>query len=312
MYSLEVRKVVLRVYAATRSMRLAGRMTGVSASSIQRWLASVTPKQRDCIARKLKPPVLEMLGALLHSHPCSTIDELRSALRKASGVEVGKEAVRLAIRKHLGWTRKRTRPWRKAVNFEKRVAEFTRSMAVVPPGAIVASIDETGFDNGLRPAMGYAPRGQRLRINSRKYGGHRQQRETVIACATNMGRLYKHHFQGHTNAITFAHALQTFPLPPGAFILLDNARFHHSKSVLERMRQRGWHPIFVPPYSPWCNPIENIFGMAKHAWRKTEVDKRNLNRAFAIVTRSTIRRSFAHAARHWVGDAGYDDSFFAL
>ena len=62
--------------------------------------------------------------------------------------------------------------------------------------------------------------------------------------------------------------MTSLDLPEKAIILLDNVRFHYSKSVDKLAKERNWDLCFVPPYSPWFNPIEGIFSIMKRAYYK--------------------------------------------
>jgi transposase len=42
----------------------------------------------------------------------------------------------------------------------------------------------------------------------------------------------------------------------GYYIVMDNCRIHHSALVLDAINKRGYKPLFMPPYSPFLNPIE--------------------------------------------------------
>jgi hypothetical protein len=53
-----------------------------------------------------------------------------------------------------------------------------------------------------------------------------------------------------------------FPAPKSV-IVMDNASWHHSERILEMAREAGVIIIFLPPYSPDFNPIEEKFGMLK-------------------------------------------------
>jgi transposase len=44
---------------------------------------------------------------------------------------------------------------------------------------------------------------------------------------------------------------------------MDNVPFHHSREVLERIVRKGHAYDFIPPYSPFLNPIENMFSQWK-------------------------------------------------
>ncbi len=56
--------------------------------------------------------------------------------------------------------------------------------------------------------------------------------------------------------------------PVGSSLLMDNIAFHHSKETLEAINSKGYKPLFIPPYSPRLNAIENFFGILKSNYRK--------------------------------------------
>ena len=53
-----------------------------------------------------------------------------------------------------------------------------------------------------------------------------------------------------------------------AVILLDNVRFHHSKIVKEFAETYGFELLYLPPYSPWFQPIEGVFSIMKRNYYK--------------------------------------------
>lgn len=42
----------------------------------------------------------------------------------------------------------------------------------------------------------------------------------------------------------------------GFLIVMDNCRIYHSAFVVDAINKRGYKPLFMPPYSPFLNPIE--------------------------------------------------------
>ncbi|WUR04947.1 DDE-3 domain-containing protein [Vairimorpha necatrix] len=50
---------------------------------------------------------------------------------------------------------------------------------------------------------------------------------------------------------------------PGKVLIVDNASFHHSREVLQKLNNLGINHKFLPPYSPQLNPIEEFFSMLK-------------------------------------------------
>jgi transposase len=47
-------------------------------------------------------------------------------------------------------------------------------------------------------------------------------------------------------------------LVPGDVVVMDNASFHKSKKTIELIGSSGCEVLFLPPYSPDFNPIENV------------------------------------------------------
>lgn len=54
----------------------------------------------------------------------------------------------------------------------------------------------------------------------------------------------------------------------GMHLMMDNVRIHHSVSVLEAIKTRGYKPLFLPPQSPFLNPIEECWAKLKTSVRR--------------------------------------------
>jgi transposase len=59
-------------------------------------------------------------------------------------------------------------------------------------------------------------------------------------------------------------------LAPGDIVILDNLGSHKGKAVRRAIREAGAHLIFLPPYSPDLNPIEQLFAKLKHWLRAAQ------------------------------------------
>ena len=58
------------------------------------------------------------------------------------------------------------------------------------------------------------------------------------------------------------------PSTPGDVVVLDNLGSHKGRAVRAAIRAAGAHLLFLPPYSPDLNPIEQVFAKLKHLLRK--------------------------------------------
>jgi transposase len=57
-------------------------------------------------------------------------------------------------------------------------------------------------------------------------------------------------------------------LSPGDIVILDNLGSHKRPSIRAAIRAAGAKLLFLPPYSPDLNPIEQVFSKLKHHMRK--------------------------------------------
>jgi len=57
-------------------------------------------------------------------------------------------------------------------------------------------------------------------------------------------------------------------LKAGDVVVMDNLGSHKSKAVRRAIRKAGAHLLFLPPYSPDLNPIEQVFAKLKALLRK--------------------------------------------
>lgn len=76
---------------------------------------------------------------------------------------------------------------------------------------------------------------------------------------------------GPINGISFLAYVEQFLIPtlkPGDIVILDNLGSHKSQAVRAAIRAAGARMLFLPPYSPDLNPIEQVFAKLKTLLRK--------------------------------------------
>lgn len=57
-------------------------------------------------------------------------------------------------------------------------------------------------------------------------------------------------------------------IEPGTVVILDNLATHKNKDAADALRAHGCWFLFLPPYSPDLNPIEQVFSKLKAHLRK--------------------------------------------
>ncbi len=73
------------------------------------------------------------------------------------------------------------------------------------------------------------------------------------------------------NAACFLEYVEQFLVPtlsPGDVVIMDNLSSHKRPVIRAAIRSVGARLLFLPPYSPDLNPIEQVFAKLKHLLRK--------------------------------------------
>ena len=167
--------------------------------------------------------------------------------------------------KSVGWSKKVSRRVAKEQNAELRDhhlhsrSEF-RSYHLV-------YIDESGCDKriGFR-RTGWSPLGVApVQVTA----FHRDSRYHILPVYTQDGILFSRVFQGTTDGDVFEDFIEQLlhycrPYPePNSVLIMDNASFHHSERIKQMCRDAGVILLYLPPYSPDLNPIEEFFAELK-------------------------------------------------
>ena len=102
---------------------------------------------------------------------------------------------------------------------------------------------------------------------------------------------------------TYVKRLLAPALKPGQVVVMDNLGAHRPKRVRELIEARGCELIYLPPYSPDLNPIEEALSKVKHILRKicarnTEALIEAMGRVLGAVSARYVRGFFAHCGYH--------------
>lgn len=131
-------------------------------------------------------------------------------------------------------------------------------------------IDETWIKTNMAPLRGWGPRGRRLRA----YAPHGHWKTLTFIAALRCDRIDAPFvFDGPINGEAFLLYIDRILAPtlkPGDVVIMDNLGSHKGKPARAAIRARGAHLIFLPPYSPDLNPIEQVFAKLKHFMRAAQ------------------------------------------
>ena len=129
-------------------------------------------------------------------------------------------------------------------------------------------IDETWASTNMARLYGRAPRGQRLRVGIPH--GH-WKTTTFVAGLRLSGMVAPLVLDGPINGRTFQAYIEQVLVPQlraGETVIMDNLGSHKGPAVRTAIEAAGAHLLYLPPYSPDFNPIENAFSKLKALLRK--------------------------------------------
>ena len=131
-------------------------------------------------------------------------------------------------------------------------------------------IDETWIKTNMAPLRGWGPRGERLA--AKVPHGH-WKTLTFIAALRHDRVDAPFVIDGPINRELFTLYVETELAPTlnqGDIVILDNLGSHKGKRARDAIRHRRAHLLFLPPYSPDLNPIEQLFAKLKHHMRTAQ------------------------------------------
>ena len=129
-------------------------------------------------------------------------------------------------------------------------------------------VDEMGTTTSLAPLYAWAPKGERARCEVPR---NRGKNTTLLASMTAEGMGSCLAVVGSTTKAVFEAYLERVLAPtlrPGQVVVMDNLASHKGEKVRELIEGRGCELLYLPPYSPDFNPIDEAFAKVKALLRK--------------------------------------------
>jgi transposase len=131
-------------------------------------------------------------------------------------------------------------------------------------------IDETWAKTNMTRLRGWCRRGQRL-IGKVPHGHWKTL--TFVAALRHDGIIAPCVLDGPINRQSFLAYVRDIPVPalrPGDIVVLDNLSSHKGSEVRQAIHAAGARLVFLPPYSPDLNPIEQVFAKLKELLRRQD------------------------------------------
>ena len=163
-------------------------------------------------------------------------------------------------------------------------------------------VDEMGTNISLSPLYAWAPKGERAYCSVPR---NRGPNTTLLSSMSVEGMGLSLAVEGATNREVFETYVEQILAPTlrtGQVVVMDNLTAHKGERVKELIERRDCELLYLPPYSPDFNPIEEAFAKIKSLMRKAEARTRE---ALLAAMGTAISTLSAQDARGFFEHCGY-------
>ena len=167
-------------------------------------------------------------------------------------------------------------------------------------------VDEMGSNVSLSLLYAWSRRGERAHAKAPRNWGKNvtllasMGSEDVGPCLAVEGPTTREVFEAYLERVLAP------TLGAGQVVVMDNLSAHKGGRVREILETRGCELLYLPPYSPDLNPIEQAFSKVKGLMRKAEARTRgalveSMGRALDAVSAQDARGFLGHCGYRSVG-----------
>lgn len=183
----------------------------------------------------------------------------------------------------------------------KERADFAAVAKTLDPAKLIF-LDESGSHMAMTPAYARSPEGERVAdITPRNRGTV----TTMIGALGLMGLLGVMTIEGGTDAAVFEAFVSNILVPKlkaGDVVVLDNVGAHKPDGIRKLVEAAGAKLLFLPPYSPDLNPIEECWSKFKLYLKRLGARTR---KALDFAIAETMELITPADAAGWFRHAGY-------
>ena len=163
----------------------------------------------------------------------------------------------------------------------------------------VVFVDEMGTYISLSPLYGWSRKGERATCSVPR---NRGKNTTLLASMSVEGMGPSLAVEGATNREVFETYVERILVPTlrrAQVVVMDNLTAHKGERVRELIEDQGCELVYLPPYSPDFNPIEEAFSKIKGLMRKAEARSREalleaMGKAISALSAEDARGFFEH------------------
>jgi transposase len=274
-HSEDYKITAVKYYKKNGSYRDTCKIFKCSRSSLHRWNKEYTKKKsikRKPSKRKrykVTKEIIKFVKEHLKDKPNATLQQLRKLIKKKFKVDLHHTTVYKILKEELNITRKKLRkryyPEKKLLTEKEDQKKYYKRILKQKVDKII-SIDETSIYLNMTLNYGRSKKGRRVYMKTHIYPF----KKFNVLCAIKFGKvvgieIYEE-LKGGVKVNEFNKFIDKYinKKYKNHLILLDNASFHRSKLIKQKIKDSKNELLYTIPYHPETNPIEEFFSQLKH------------------------------------------------
>lgn len=261
---------------ATNTRKSAAEIFNVSYSSVVRIYNEYCQKGKIAKSKvggvkpkKLSPEKINFIKNLLIEDCGLTLKEMKSKVLENFGISVCEATISKYVDSFNFSIKRMTKISNASITenlIEIRKTYSSWFLSVVNEGRKIIFIDETGFMITMRKYYGRSEKGKKAICIT---PGIKSRNKTIMACMWKGGMLHYKAQSEAGNRVSFLKFINELTVilttkeMNNVIMIMDNVSFHKCSEIADFVVSKGHSTIFLPPYSPFFNPIEFMFSQWK-------------------------------------------------
>lgn len=212
---------------------------------------------------------LQGVGQAIQHDPCYTQNGIVQRMA-SNNIHISQSTVSKTLKK-LDLTRKRVKKVAHRTIEPDVIAQrkaYSINIRTIPVNRL-CFLDETGVNLHTTARFGYSPKNTPCTsiVNSDK-----GKNISFLVLINNNTILNYCSVEGAFNSDVFfgfiLHCIDHGFIRTDNYIVMDNCRIHKNPRMLSYLASRNFNILFLPPYSPQLNPIEEVFSLVKSRYHQ--------------------------------------------
>ena len=300
-HSNDFKLSAIKLYLKLNSIRKVSELLNCSKSSLHRWIeryfetGDIERKNYKKRVSIITNDILKYIISLIKINPTTTLSKIKKKIIKKCKIDISVSYLFYIIKYKLNLTNKQLRrkyyPEKKLSTLKKDKINFYKQIIDKGKRNII-SIDETGLYLNMMKNNGRCEKGKRCYKTIYTYPFIKFN----FICAIKYGKVIGYTlYEKNTGGIDsnkFSEFYNKFIKDKykNHLIILDNAKFHKSKDVIDNIEKSENKIIYSLAYNPNLNPIENLFSQFKnHIKNKSPDNYEELKKTIEYIFKNKIK-----------------------